>query len=332
MRVGPDTTDHGRRAGAFRRSKRNRRACSAAACSTSCATRSSWSARRPDPAPDPVDLDGLDIGDSVHISAVTLPPGRAADHHRARLHHRLVAVRRPRCARSDGGSGRSRRGGSGRGGGGRCGRGGARRGARSAARVRHQERRQARHRARQRRAAQRPARHRARQRHPRRGRQRAGRGAAGKPASPSRVVVPEPGHAPHRRARQSRRPLRAQPAQCRLHGGGRDRPPPSASAPFAPSFRARSPRATIGGERVYVLKPQTFMNRFRATRSARRRASTRSSPSEIAVIHDEIDLAPGKLKVKRGGGTAGHNGLRSIDAAIGRRFLAGAPRHRPSRR
>jgi PTH1 family peptidyl-tRNA hydrolase len=44
------------------------------------------------------------------------------------------------------------------------------------------------------------------------------------------------------------------------------------------------------------------------------------APEEIAVIHDEIDLAPGKLKVKRGGGTAGHNGLRSIDAAIGSEF------------
>ncbi|HJT06320.1 MAG TPA: aminoacyl-tRNA hydrolase, partial [Stellaceae bacterium] len=44
------------------------------------------------------------------------------------------------------------------------------------------------------------------------------------------------------------------------------------------------------------------------------------APDEIAVIHDEIDLAPGKLKVKRGGGTAGHNGLRSIDDALGDNF------------
>src|SRR5258708_24415524 len=42
--------------------------------------------------------------------------------------------------------------------------------------------------------------------------------------------------------------------------------------------------------------------------------------AEIAVIHDEIDLAPGKLRVKRGGGTAGHNGLLSIDQAIGEDF------------
>ncbi len=44
------------------------------------------------------------------------------------------------------------------------------------------------------------------------------------------------------------------------------------------------------------------------------------APEEIAVIHDEIDLAPGKLKVKQGGGAAGHNGLRSIDDAIGPDF------------
>jgi PTH1 family peptidyl-tRNA hydrolase len=44
------------------------------------------------------------------------------------------------------------------------------------------------------------------------------------------------------------------------------------------------------------------------------------APEEIAVIHDEIDLAPGKLKVKRGGGAAGHNGLRSIDDSIGPDF------------
>ena len=55
-------------------------------------------------------------------------------------------------------------------------------------------------------------------------------------------------------------------------------------------------------------------------------------PSEIVVIHDEIDLRPGKLRVKRGGGSAGHNGLRSIDALIGAGLLAGADRHRPSRR
>ena len=44
------------------------------------------------------------------------------------------------------------------------------------------------------------------------------------------------------------------------------------------------------------------------------------APEEIAVIYDEIDLAPGKLRVKRGGGSAGHNGVRSIDAAIGEDF------------
>jgi peptidyl-tRNA hydrolase len=54
-----------------------------------------------------------------------------------------------------------------------------------------------------------------------------------------------------------------------------------------------------------------------AARSARRCASSISSPDDVIVIHDEIDLAPGKLRVKTGGGVAGHNGLRSIGAHIG---------------
>ena len=76
---------------------------------------------------------------------------------------------------------------------------------------------------------------------------------------------------------------------------------------------------TIGDARVFLLKPQTFMNRSGDAVGACARFY-KIAPEEIAVIHDEIDLAPGKLKVKRGGGTAGHNGLRSIDAAIGTEF------------
>ncbi len=67
------------------------------------------------------------------------------------------------------------------------------------------------------------------------------------------------------------------------------------------------------------LKPQTFMNCSGDAVGACARFY-KIAPEEIAVIHDEIDLAPGKLKVKRGGGTAGHNGLRSIAAAIGLDF------------
>jgi peptidyl-tRNA hydrolase, PTH1 family len=75
----------------------------------------------------------------------------------------------------------------------------------------------------------------------------------------------------------------------------------------------------IGGERRLLLKPQTFMND--SGESVLAAASFyKIPPSEIVVIHDEIDLRPGKLRVKKGGGAAGHNGLRSIDARLGQDY------------
>lgn len=71
----------------------------------------------------------------------------------------------------------------------------------------------------------------------------------------------------------------------------------------------------IGGERCLLLLPLTFMNDSgRSVGEALR--FLKLSVSDVIVIHDEIDLAPGKLKVKTGGGVAGHNGLRSISAHI----------------
>jgi PTH1 family peptidyl-tRNA hydrolase len=89
--------------------------------------------------------------------------------------------------------------------------------------------------------------------------------------------------------------------------------------PYRSKFDSALAEGTIGDGRVLVLKPQTFMNRSGDAVGACARFY-KIAPEDIAVIHDEIDLAPGKLKVKRGGGTAGHNGLRSIDAAIGAEF------------
>jgi peptidyl-tRNA hydrolase, PTH1 family len=88
---------------------------------------------------------------------------------------------------------------------------------------------------------------------------------------------------------------------------------------FRARFQGEIAEGTIGGARVQLLKPQTFMNLSGDCVGAAARFY-KIEPDEIAVIHDEIDLQPGKLKVKRGGGTAGHNGLRSIDEAIGPDF------------
>lgn len=74
-----------------------------------------------------------------------------------------------------------------------------------------------------------------------------------------------------------------------------------------------------GRQKAIVLKPTTFMNESgRSVGEAMR--FFKSTPGDIAVFHDEIDLAAGKLRVKTGGGTAGHNGLRSIEAHIGPEF------------
>lgn len=73
---------------------------------------------------------------------------------------------------------------------------------------------------------------------------------------------------------------------------------------------------TIGAERLLLLEPQTYMNESgRAVGEAAR--FHKIAPEDIIVFHDELDLAPGKCRVKIGGGAAGHNGLRSITAHIG---------------
>jgi len=76
---------------------------------------------------------------------------------------------------------------------------------------------------------------------------------------------------------------------------------------------------TVGTEKVITLKPQTFMND--SGRSVAAVAQFyKLNPSEIIVFHDELDLVPGKLRMKTGGGHAGHNGLRSIHAHIGEAY------------
>jgi PTH1 family peptidyl-tRNA hydrolase len=81
-------------------------------------------------------------------------------------------------------------------------------------------------------------------------------------------------------------------------------------------FHGLTAEGTIGGEKVLALAPQTFMNDSgRAVQAAM--TFYKLQPADIIVIYDEIDLPLGKVRVKRGGGAGGHNGIRSIDAHIG---------------
>jgi PTH1 family peptidyl-tRNA hydrolase len=86
--------------------------------------------------------------------------------------------------------------------------------------------------------------------------------------------------------------------------------------PWRRRFQGETAEGTLAGKRVMLLKPATYMND--SGQSVGEAARFLKIPLEdIYVFHDEIDLAPGKLKVKVGGGNAGHNGLRSITAHMG---------------
>jgi peptidyl-tRNA hydrolase, PTH1 family len=84
-------------------------------------------------------------------------------------------------------------------------------------------------------------------------------------------------------------------------------------------FQGETAEASLGGERVVLLKPQTYMNDSGQSVGEAQRF-LKIALDDVFVFHDEIDLAPGKLKVKTGGGNAGHNGLRSISAHIGNEY------------
>jgi PTH1 family peptidyl-tRNA hydrolase len=85
------------------------------------------------------------------------------------------------------------------------------------------------------------------------------------------------------------------------------------------SFQGWAQQGRIGGERILLLKPATFMNESgRSVGEAMR--FFKKELGDVTVFHDELDLAPFKVKVKTGGGTAGHNGLRATEAHIGNGF------------
>ena len=90
-------------------------------------------------------------------------------------------------------------------------------------------------------------------------------------------------------------------------------------APVQKKFQGWLQEGRIGTERILLLKPATFMNESgRSVAEAMR--FYKLEPAALTVFHDELDLAPMKVKVKQGGGTAGHNGLRSIDRHLGPDF------------
>ena len=91
-------------------------------------------------------------------------------------------------------------------------------------------------------------------------------------------------------------------------------------SPFKEKFKGQISAGEIGGEKVVVLKPSTYMN---LSGEAVLSACTfyKLKPENVIVFHDDMDLPVGKIKVKRGGSAGGHNGLKSIDSHIGPNYM-----------
>ena len=95
-------------------------------------------------------------------------------------------------------------------------------------------------------------------------------------------------------------------AIARRHGFG----------PWRSRFKGEIAEGSIAGQRITLLKPQTYMNA--SGQSVQPAAGFHKiPPADVWAFHDELDLAPGKVRVKRGGGAAGHNGLRDMQRAFG---------------
>jgi PTH1 family peptidyl-tRNA hydrolase len=86
--------------------------------------------------------------------------------------------------------------------------------------------------------------------------------------------------------------------------------------PWKSKFQGVISEGRFGSDKVILLKPETFMNNSGQSVGEAMRFY-KLEPEDVIVLHDEIDLAPGKVRVKSGGGHAGHNGLRSMHAHIG---------------
>ena len=87
-------------------------------------------------------------------------------------------------------------------------------------------------------------------------------------------------------------------------------------SPWRRRFKGVVAEGEVGGVKVLGLKPLTYMNDSGESVQAAA-AFYKLPPEQITAFHDELDLVPGKMRVKRGGGSAGHNGLRSMDRMLG---------------
>ncbi|MEY8097082.1 aminoacyl-tRNA hydrolase [Falsihalocynthiibacter sp. S25ZX9] len=87
-------------------------------------------------------------------------------------------------------------------------------------------------------------------------------------------------------------------------------------APWKNKFQGSVSEGKLGSEKIILLKPETFMNLSGQSVGEAMRFY-KLTPDDVIVFHDELDLVPGKIRVKQGGGHAGHNGLRSMHQHIG---------------
>jgi PTH1 family peptidyl-tRNA hydrolase len=87
-------------------------------------------------------------------------------------------------------------------------------------------------------------------------------------------------------------------------------------APWRSKFKGEAAEGSLAGQRIVLLKPMTYMNGSGDAVQAAARFH-KIAPEHITAWHDELDLAPAKLRTKLGGGTAGHNGLRDMQRALG---------------
>ena len=90
-------------------------------------------------------------------------------------------------------------------------------------------------------------------------------------------------------------------------------------SPWSKKFHGLIAEGRLDGEKVLLIKPQTFMNLSGQSIGEAMRFH-KLTPADLVVLYDELDLAPGKVRIKTGGGAGGHNGIRSIDAHCGKDY------------